>query len=332
MPDATAVPVLRTSRRRRRTLSWVRVTLGSSRSHDDADPVLADLHAWQAVLGDEVRFTGLTAARIRGWWLPPLPDDLPVFAATVGTARPRRPGLVVSRHGKRADAELVDGLRVDRAALTLLACARVLSVLDLVVLVDAALHAGDCTVADLAAAAASGGAGSVRLREAVARADGRSESAWETLLRELHRVCGVEVVPQHVVADKDGVFIARGDLLVVGTRTLHEYDGEHHLARKRQRQDLSRTRRLGHAGFERRGYTSEDVLHQPIGILRDADASLGREHDPARVRGWYDELRDSLFTPAGTAAFRMRNGLPPPPSPGQIGQSGGVAERADPPE
>ena len=332
MPDATAVPVLLTSRRRRRTLSWVRVTLGANRPSGDSDPALADLHAWQAVLPDAVRFTGLTAARVRDWWLPPLPVDLPVFAATVGTSRPRRPGLVVSRHTERADAEVVAGLRVDPPALTLLACARVLSVLDLVVLVDAALHAGDCTVADLTAAAASGAAGSARLREAVARADGRSESAWETLLRELHRTCGVEVVPQHEVVDQDGVFVARGDLLLEGTRVLHEYDGEHHLARKRQRQDLGRARRLGHAGFERRGYTSEDVLRQPIGILRDADASLAREHDPTRVRGWYDELRDSLFTPAGTAAFRTRIGLPPAPPAGQIGRSGGVAELSDPPE
>ena len=131
------------------------------------------------------------------------------------------------------------------------------------------------------------------------------------MLRELHRACGIEVEPQHEVVDNTGGFVARGDLWLVGTCVLHEHDGGEHLTRGRQRQDRKRDRRLGHAEWLRRGYTKDDVLHQAVAILRDADASVGREHDPSRIRGWHALLRESLVTPAGSAAFRRRLRLPP---------------------
>ncbi len=55
----------------------------------------------------------------------------------------------------------------------------------------------------------------------------------------------------------------------------------------------------------------EDVLTQGVGILRDADASLGRPHRPERIRAWHVLLGQSLFTPAGTARLRTRLGLAP---------------------
>jgi hypothetical protein len=60
------------------------------------------------------------------------------------------------------------------------------------------------------------------------------------------------------------------------------------------------------AGHVRRGYTADDVVNRPIGILRDADEAVGRDHAPSRVRPWLAMLRESLFTPAGTAAFQRR--------------------------
>ena len=63
------------------------------------------------------------------------------------------------------------------------------------------------------------------LRRALALSDGRSESPWESLRRVLHVVCGVPVEPQFVLLDDHGVFVARGDLRISGTTTLHEYDG-----------------------------------------------------------------------------------------------------------
>jgi len=299
-----------TSRGKRAGGAWVQVTRGAYRRFDTHDPVLDELRAWQAVLSPTAQLTHLSAARVRRWWLPPLPDDLPVFVAVRGASRPQRPGLVVSRHQTLADPDIVDGLRLAPAEETLLACARHLGPLDLTVLLDSALRSGDCDMDVLLQLADSGRRGSLGLTAALAWSDPRSESAWETLLRILHRVCDIEVEPQHAVTDADGGFLGRGDLWLVGTTTLHEYDGGHHLERRRQRSDLKRVRRLGNGDWQRRGFTADDVLHQATSILRDADLSLGRPHDPRRIRSWHDVLRRSLFTPAGTAWVRQQLGLP----------------------
>jgi hypothetical protein len=90
---------------------------------------------------------------------------------------------------------------------------------------------------------------------------------------------------------------------------LHEYDGGHHLTPRQQRDDLRRHRRIQAAGYERRGFTADDVLVNPLAILRDADATLGRLHDPSRIQAWYALMRESLFTPSGQRRLRLRLGL-----------------------
>ncbi len=297
-----------TARRGRRTTrEWTAVSHGLYRLADEPDALRADLLAWRLVLPSSGAFTGLTAAQQRGWWLPPLPRGMPVFASQSRTdPRPRRDGLWVTRHPDLPPLESVGGLPLVRPADALLACARDLALVDLVVLTDSALHLGACSELEIADAAARRRAGAPLLRRALALADGRSESPWESMLRMLHVTCDVPVVPQHEVFDDDGLLVARGDLWIVGTRVLHEYDGGEHLARRRQRQDLGRGRRLGNVGWMRRGYTSEDVLRQAVGVLRDADLSLGRPHRPDRVRAWHALLSESLFTAAGTARLRRR--------------------------
>ena len=114
--------------------------------------------------------------------------------------------------------------------------------------------------------------------------DPRSESPWETVLRLFHVVCEAPVEPQREILDETGAFVARADLWVVGTRSIHEYDGGVHLERRQQQADLARARRLSDAGWTRRGYTSHDLLRTPVGILRDVDRALGRPHDPSRLR------------------------------------------------
>jgi hypothetical protein len=271
------------------------------------DPWLEDLKAWRLVLPPHGRFTHLTGARLHGWWLPPLPDGVPVQARIRRTdSRPRRAGLAVTRSVGLAEPQLVRDLPVDPPADVLLACAWDLALLDTVVLVDAALQRGSCTVLDLQAAAGSGRQGAPRLRAALRLADGRAESAWETLLRVLHVVCDIPVEPQHELLDASGLFVARADLWVVGTNALHEYDGEHHLTRQQQRRDLARARRIGNEVWVRRGYTSSEVLHHAVGVLRDADLSLGRPHRPERVRAWHRLLGDSSFTPRGRRLLQQR--------------------------
>ncbi|MEJ7703694.1 MAG: hypothetical protein WKF47_08540 [Geodermatophilaceae bacterium] len=93
-----------------RRAGWVRVTYGVHRPLGLAGERLADLASWQQVLPNSGTFTHLTGAMVRGWWLPPLPAELPVFAGIMDSEpRPRRPGLVVCRHTQRIDWDPVAG-------------------------------------------------------------------------------------------------------------------------------------------------------------------------------------------------------------------------------
>lgn len=270
-----------------------------------------ELLAWQAALPDGAALTGLTAARVRGWWLPELPDDLPVFAAVRrGDGRVRRAGLRVSRLASAPVIEVVDGLRLTTAGETLLACATLLDLLDLLVVVDGALVAG--VDRDEIATAAQGDRrkGAPLLRRALSLADERSESPWETTTRLFCVVVDVPVEVQHRVV-VDGVLLARGDLRLAGTTTLLEYDGATHLGARRYRDDRRRDRRLGRAGWSRIGCTRDDLVARSTGLLRDVDTAVAREHDPGRVRPWHDLLRRSASTPAGRAWLRARWSPPP---------------------
>jgi very-short-patch-repair endonuclease len=193
---------------------------------------------------------------------------------------------------------------------TLLALARHLGLLDLVVLLDSALHLGDITLDQLASGLAQKRWGVLRLRDVARLADGRAESAFETLLRLLHVVCDARVTPQFELR-VDGDFVARGDLRLVGTDTFHEYDGAGHRGRLQHRSDLRRDRAITAAGWQQRGYTDRELLRRPIEILRDIDRALGREHDASRIDAWYALLRGSCFTASGRHVLLSTLGLTP---------------------
>lgn len=307
----TSDDVLRTARGQHLGVGWLPVSRGVRR-RATGDPFHTTLAAFREILPDGACFTHLTAARLRDWWLPPLPEDMPVFVALPpGSHRVRRPGLVAIRRSRPIEADVVEGLAVESASSVLASCARDLGVLDLVCLLDAALAAHDLALGDMIDLASLRCRGVRVLRQACLLADPRAESIYEVLLRVLHVVCGIDVVPQDEAFDEAGGFLARGDLRIVGTRVFHEYDGADHLERRRQRKDRKRDRRLGHSEWVRRGYTKEDVLFQAVSILKDADAAVGRPHDPARIRQWHELLRRSTFTAAGMTLLRQRLGLAP---------------------
>ncbi len=268
----------------------------------------APLHALASQLHRGGGFSHHTAARLRGWWLPPLPPGLPEFAAQNARNRPRRRELRIIRTTPWPDIERIRGLPVVGSVDVLLALARHLSLLDVVVVLDSALRSGDVTSHQLAVALRARRFGVRRLRAAFALADGRSESPFETVLRLLHVVCEVRVQPQYEVRAA-GRLVARGDLRIVGHRVLHEYDGADHRDRDRHRSDLRRERDLDEVGWVRRGYTDLEVLRRPSSVLRDADRTLGRAHDPTRLDAWYGLLRESCFTAAGRTLLLRRLGL-----------------------
>jgi very-short-patch-repair endonuclease len=267
------------------------------------------LQAWQFVMPFWASFTSLTAARLRGWWLPPTPGLLPLFVASGPADRIARPGLHVCRHDVLPPWELVQGVRVPSAAETVLSCARYLALLDVIVIGDAALHAGDVTLDELIGVSRLRRRGSPLLRQAIPLMCGKAESIFEGLLRILHEICGISVQPQSLLFDADGTFAARADLLLTGTHTLHEFDGGHHRTPHEQGKDLRRERRLMRAGYQRRGFTARDVLTSPVDIIKDAEASLGWEHDPARMQAWYALFRESLFSSSGQRRLEIKLGL-----------------------
>ena len=105
---------------------------------------------------------------------------------------------------------------------------RLLPLPQAVVVADAVQHAGLCDrealQAELAASAA-GLRGVVRARRALELSDARAESPPESLLRLALVQAGLRPVPQFVVLDEHGRFVARVDLALPAQRLAFEYDG-----------------------------------------------------------------------------------------------------------
>lgn len=287
-------------RGRQRTQDWERVTRGV---YARARPrtLVEELSAWQVALPPTAAFSHLTAAELRGWWLP-APMSHPVFGAMLDTdPRPRRPGLLLCRHTQSFGINLLDGLRVTTPAETLLAAARDLGLLDLVIMGDSALRLKHCTLADLIITARQRRRGGPLLRQAIPLLDARSESPWESVMRVLHVAAEIPVEPQFEIYDSRGILIARVDLRIKGTRRVHEYDGEKHREPEVQDTDLIRDRRLLADDWQRHGFTSRHLKRDGAEIIADADRLLGRTWDRRRLAAWQHLLDTSLYGRAGRA-------------------------------
>jgi very-short-patch-repair endonuclease len=176
----------------------------------------------------------------------------------------------------------VTGLRVRRAALpgsdirsvgrywcttplrTALGIARAERLTESVVVLDVLLRHGLVLPARLSEAAASmaSGRGTSRARQAVDLADERSESPQESRLRVLLRLAGLRPVPQYVVLDAAGHFVARVDLAFPEHRLAIEYDGAWHGKPGQLAHDRRRLNALVAAGWTVLHVTSAD-LHEP---------------------------------------------------------------------
>lgn len=273
----------------------------------DAD--LLDLRAFQEALPDDAVLTGLTAAWVRGWWLPRLPDDVPVFATTtVGSGQTRRPGVRLIRSREAPAVERVGDLRLASPVRTLLDCGRVLGPLDLAIVAGGALRrrggAPGTGVAEVERAADRPGARGARpLRAALELLvdPGRAESAPEVTLGALCRTLRIPVTAQHEVRAAGGPVVARGDLWIRGTRTLVEYDGATHWEKEGYAEGLRRDRRLRGEDWGRIAVTRDDLVERSQQLARELYAAAGLRHDQRQVLAWWRLLRTSGETPAGRA-------------------------------
>ncbi len=250
----------------------------------------------------------LTAARMHRIWLPRLPDWLPALVVLPpGEQRPERRDVYAFRSRAALPRPVVvDDTCVVPAEVCLGQLAEDLCVLDQVIAVDAALHMRLCGVADIEAAMRPRQRGLPMLRRSLALCDGRSESPWETVLRVLHVTAGIDVQPQAKIKDGEGRVYAHADLRIRGTRRLPEYDGAGHREREKHQADLAREKSLARERWDRYGYTAQEILGNPVRVLRDAEESLGWAHDPARLTVWRQLVRESSFSPGGRALLARR--------------------------
>lgn len=265
-----------------------------------------ELRAYLLVLPESAVFTHLTAARMLGWQLPSLPEQVPIFVAVdQDDPRPRRHGLIVSRLVRERRPIKRMELPVEAAEEILLRMARDLGLLDLVVLIDSALRLGDVDPRRMELLLATRRPGVRMLREAWRRATGRAESGPETLLQQFHVTMDIAFTPQAEIRDDDGRFVARADLLVDGTTLIHEYDGAHHRDKHQHRSDLRRERNLARTPYTRRGFVLDDLINHPSVVMHEIDRALGRPHDLSRLRRWQALVENSMYSVAGRE--RMMN-------------------------
>jgi very-short-patch-repair endonuclease len=261
--------------------------------------------AFEAVLPRQSGYGHVTAAALRGWWLPWLPVDLPLLATTTSGVHVQRSGLYVRRSLHTSMVQTQPMSLVDPAS-CLLEMAVDLALVDMVPLVDIALRTG-CTVDEIRAAAWPGRRGARTLRRALALSDPRSESAWESILRLLHVLTGfTEVEPQAPICDATGAVVARADLLLCGTRRIHEYDGAVHRDPDQHAADLAREKTLARSGFERYGYTAAEIVSRPGRIVTDAEEALGLPRNSQRLQRWLYEVKQSTLSPSGRMRLRQR--------------------------
>lgn len=209
---------------------WAHPVNGVALPQVEFDDLRARCRAVGLVLSEGAVFTHLTAARLRGWWLPRI-DPFPVIACTDGAApHHNRRGVYVRRcEIPQHHRTEVHGIPTSSPEWTIVEAAEHLRLLDLVVLIDGALHQGATTLERLREAMVPGRRGVRVLRQALGLADPRSESPWETVLRLVHVLSNIPVRTQVPVRDDHGELLAP-----------HGPSGDRHVAFSRVRRTASR--------------------------------------------------------------------------------------------
>ncbi len=281
-----------------RSQRWRNVFRGVHEASDGPIDLVAQCRALARALPAEAAFSGITTARLLGWWLPQGAALAPFHVTVPPDCRIRRQGVRTTRRPLEiSDVVEYEGLRLTVGARTLADLAIDWSLVDLVVMADSALRLKACSAAELARIASwPGGRGVRTLRRVAELADRRSESAMETLLRLIYVLSNQpNPTPQVNLYDQFGDFLARGDLVGPGGRSVFEYDGADHNEPARHNSDVRRWMLLERNGFKVYPYTALDVFRGSAQIVADYQDALGLPRDPRAVEGWLREFERSSF-------------------------------------
>lgn len=232
------------------------------RGADDVGKVALSHHSALAVMGLSIHAV----------------DDL-VHLVAIGAGRSRRRGDVV-QHAGVGEERVTDafGLPVVTPAVACVQVGAAFGVEAGLVAADSALRLELCTRAELEELRGWSwlGRGRPAADVVVARADGRHESAGESRCAWLLHRSGYDAVPQAVIHDGDGGFVARVDLLLERLGVVVEFDG---MLKYETREDLvaekRREDRLRALGYEVVRLTWAD-LARPDLVVAKVEAAVQR--------------------------------------------------------
>jgi len=239
----------------------------------EIDP-MEQLEAAKRRLPPIATFSGFTAAWLHGIDVPPCDPIEATLPKQAGVSA--RAGIAI-RRSPLSDVDVVEvrGMRVTSKVRTVTELCSRLSLVDAVVIADAALHNHHVRLEQLSAWATTNGGrrGIKRLRRVLTLAEPSAESPMESRLRMV-LVLGGLPRPKAQVPIKDGAgrFVGRPDLYYEEQRLGIEYDGGMH--RDALAEDNRRQNRLLHAGVHLLRFTAGDVLGHPQVVLSQVRAML----------------------------------------------------------
>ena len=191
--------------------------------------------------------------------------------------RPSRSLMVHQRIG--APLRRVEGRLATTPAWTVIEVARTLRRSRALATLDAALHVGACTAAELHATITQqkGRRGIVKVRELIDCADGRAESPMESEARLVFLDARLPMPElQYSVVDRYGR-VWRVDFAWPEAFVVAECDSiEWHAGRERMLRDRLKTARLQECGFTTIPMTVEDIRRDPVGLTDRINYHLQR--------------------------------------------------------
>jgi Protein of unknown function (DUF559) len=255
---------------------WRRIGPGQYAWSGMRDSPLLRLAAVFRRLSHGAAFSGRTAGWLHGLDLSPCDPIEVTVAEDVGISA--RSGVAVRRAALAAD-EIVErqGFPATSALRTVCDLASGLPLFDAVVAVDMALQKQLVGLTDVSSALASrsGCKGVVRLRRAVALADGGAQSPMETRFRLTLVLAGLPRPEAQVsLFDERGNFVGRPDLYYRSQRLALEYDGAVH--RDSLVEDSRRQNLLVNAGYRLLRFTATDVIRTPDAVVTQVRKALSQ--------------------------------------------------------